>query len=100
MRQSKDPNWSALLYLFRNHYKLQSYLTAEYFKEGYINQEALLKKSKAWSRSEKFILKLAIHLYSGFVKIDLNEMDCLDDNNKRLVFKALKIRFNGLGWEE
>lgn len=93
--KNQDPYWSSLLFLFCNHSKLKSYLTDEYINldEGFINQEKLLKKSKPWSRSEQFILKLAMHLYAGIVKIDLNEIDCLDDNNKKLVFKALQIRF-------
>ncbi|MEN0661100.1 hypothetical protein NST11_17355 [Caldifermentibacillus hisashii] len=95
MDRSKDPNWSALLYLFSNHDKLQTCLTSEFvdLEEGIVHQKALLKKSKVWSRSEQFMLKLALYLYSGNGKMDLNDMDYLDEKNKNLVLNAMKIRF-------
>ncbi|MCM3797721.1 hypothetical protein M4A92_03485 [Caldibacillus thermoamylovorans] len=100
MDRSKDPNWSALLYLFSNHDKLQTCLTSEFvdLEEGIVHQKALLKKSKVWSRSEQFMLKLALYLYSGNGKLDLNDMDYLDDKNKHLVMEmeAMKIRFKAM----
>lgn len=95
MYQSKDPNWGALLYLFSNHDKLQTCLTSEFvdLEEGIVHQKALLKKAKVWSRSEQFMLRLALHLYSGNGKLDLNDMDYLDEKNRNLALNALKIRF-------
>ena len=92
---SHNSNWSTVLHLFNEHDKLQRYLTSNYFdlEEQFVDQKALLKVSKPWSRSEKFVLKLALHLYGGTVKIDLNDIDYLDANNKKLVFEAFCIRF-------
>jgi hypothetical protein len=93
--QSRDPYWAAVLFLFTNHSKLQMYLTDEYINisEGAIRQDKLMKVSKKWSRSEKFILRFALHLYSGHAKLDLNEIDYLDNKNKCLVIEAMKLRF-------
>lgn len=89
------PEWASILYLFKNHSKLQNYLTDDYFDldNGFIHVKQLLAISKSWSRSERFMLQLAIHLFNGEVKVDLNDIDYLDLNNKRLVIKALKMRF-------
>jgi hypothetical protein len=93
--QNHDPYWAAVLFLFTNHSKLQNYLTDDYINiyEGIIEEEKLKKLSKPWSRSEKFVLQLALHLYSGRGKLDLNDIDYLDDENKRLVIEAMKLRF-------
>lgn len=90
-----DPSWAAVLYLFQHHSKLQNYLTDDYFdlENGFIQIKQLLKLSRPWAKSEQFKLYLAIHLFNGEVKIDLNDIDYLDLNNKRLVMEALKIRF-------
>jgi hypothetical protein len=95
MYQSKDSNWGDLLYLFSNHDKLQTCLTSEFvdLEEGIVHQKALLKKSKVWSRSEQFMLRLALYLYSGNGKMDLNDMDYLDEKNRNLALNAMKIRF-------
>jgi len=42
------------------------------------------------------MLQLAIHLFNGEVKVDLNDIDYLDINNKQFVMKALKVRFKGM----
>jgi hypothetical protein len=93
--RNRDPYWAAVLFLFTNHSKLQNYLTDDYINiyEGIIEEEKLKKLSKPWSRSEKFVLQLALHLYSGRGKLDLNDIDYLDDENKRLVIEAMKLRF-------
>lgn len=93
-----NSEWATVLYLFQNHSKLQNYLKYENFDldNGLINVKHLLKLSKPWSKSEKFMLYLAIHLFNGEVNVDLNDMDYLDSNNKKLVRKALEIRFKGL----
>lgn len=92
---TSNSSWNVVVYLFKEHDKLQGYFTNAYFNidEQIVDQKALLKLSKPWSRSEQFILKLALHLYNGSVKIDLNDIDCLDANNKKIVKEALLIRF-------
>lgn len=93
-----DAEWASVLYLFQEHSKLQNYLTDEFFdlNNGFIHVKQLLKVSKPWSRSEQFMLSLAIHLFNGEVKADLNDIDYLDLTNKQLVIEALKIRFKGM----
>ena len=93
-----DPYLGSLLYIFSNHSKLQNYLTDEYINlnEHVLEVEKLKKASKQWSSSEKFILKLAFHLYGIPNKLDLNDIDYLDQQNKRLVMEAIKIRFKGI----
>lgn len=93
-----NPYLDALLYIFTNHSKLEKYLTAEYIDVE--SQTLYIKKlkqvSKLWSLSEKFMLNLALHLYGIQGKIDLNMIDYLDQNNKRIAMSALKIRFKGM----
>lgn len=93
-----DRAWNALLYLFQKHSKLQNYLKVDYFdfNNGFCNVKQLLNLSKSWSTSEQFMLKFAIHLFNGSIKVDLNNIDYLDLNNKRLVNEAIKIRFKGI----
>jgi hypothetical protein len=95
-----DPYLDTLIFLFSNHSKLQRYLTDDYINiyEGIIEEEKLKKLSKSWSQSEKFILQLALHLYSGRGKLDLNDIDYLDAKNKHLVMEmeAMKIRFKAM----
>lgn len=93
-----DSYLDTLIFLFSNHSKLQRYLTDDYINihEGIIEEEKLKKLSKSWSQSEKFILQLALHLYSGRGKLDLNDIDYLDAKNKHLVMEAMKIRFKGM----
>ncbi|TXL68097.1 hypothetical protein FHP05_00105 [Cerasibacillus terrae] len=96
--KNAGPEWASIIYLFKNHSKLQNYLTNYYFDldNGLILVKELLKKSKPWSRSEQFMLKLAIHLFNSEAKVDLNDIDYLDINNKQLVMEAFKIRFKGM----
>jgi hypothetical protein len=95
---SINPYMDTVTFLFSNHSKLQSYLTEEFINiyEGIIEEDKLRSIAKSWSRSEKFVLNLALHLYSGQGKIDLNDIDYLNLENKRLVMEALKIRFRGI----
>lgn len=90
-----DTAWATILYLFKNHSKLQNYLTDSYFdlNDGFIDTKQLLKLSGHWSKSEQFMLRFAIHLFNGEVNVDLNDIDYLDLNNKSLVIEALKMRF-------
>ncbi|TRM13164.1 hypothetical protein FH966_02510 [Lentibacillus cibarius] len=90
-----SPKWAAVIYLFSNHSKLQSYFTDKYIDldNQVIEVKELLKLSQPWSRSEQFMLRLALHLYCGHAKIDLNEADSLDQQNLELVMDALCLRF-------
>ncbi|MEL3958163.1 hypothetical protein NST17_13295 [Caldifermentibacillus hisashii] len=90
-----DKAWASVLYLFEHHSKLQNYLTDSYFDldNGFINTDQLLKLSSPWSKSEKFMLRFAIHLFNGETSVNLNDIDYLDSNNKKLVMETLKIRF-------
>lgn len=94
---SITPYMETVTLLFSNHSKLQTYMTEDYIKiyEGINEKDKLRKISKPWSRSEKFVLNLALHLYSGHGKLDLNDIDYLDSKNKRLVLQAINIRFKG-----
>ncbi|TMN21869.1 hypothetical protein [Lentibacillus cibarius] len=91
----QDPYLNSFLYIFTNHSKLQNYLTDEYidFDNRFIDVKRLMEISKPWSRSEQFMLRLALHLYCGHAKIDLNEADSLDQQNLELVMNALCLRF-------
>ncbi|MGP3787188.1 hypothetical protein [Paenibacillus sp. 1A_MP2] len=92
----RDKYWRSLLYLFVNNYTLQFYLNENYFdlEGGVIKVTALKKVSKPWSQSEKFMLHLALHLFSqSMAKVNLSDMEYLDSKNKALVHEALKIRF-------
>lgn len=93
-----SPQWAVVIYIFSNHSKLQRYLTDEYidFDNQVIDVKKLLKLSKPWSRSERFFVKLVLHLYNGEVRVDLNDIDYLDSNNRELVKNTLKLRFKGL----
>lgn len=90
-----DRYWKPVLHLFSNHYKLQSCFNTKYFdmEEGLIKVAALKRLAAPWSQSEKFMLNLAIHLYTNDGKLDLSNMDYLDDYNKKLVMEAITYRF-------
>lgn len=87
--------WGSMLYLFLEHDKLSLCLNSMYFdlQSETVNVAALKKVSVPWSRSEKFILKLALHCFNNLYEVDLGDMDHLDDNNKRLAFEALRKRY-------
>ncbi|SER92935.1 hypothetical protein SAMN04487944_11313 [Gracilibacillus ureilyticus] len=92
-----DKYMKAFLHIFTNHSKLKNYLTEEYvdLHDSFIDVERLQRDSKTWSRSEKFLLELALHVYTNNKNIDINEIDILDHKNKMIVRKAFEIRF---GW--
>ncbi|MNK84428.1 hypothetical protein D3C87_1042760 [compost metagenome] len=88
--------WRGTLHLFVKHCKLQRYLTTKYFdfEEETIDVAALKRLARPWSQSERFILHLALHLFNeNLAKVNLSDMDCLDDLNKQLVLVALRLRF-------
>ncbi|MDF2790485.1 MAG: hypothetical protein K0S80_3586 [Neobacillus sp.] len=92
---SKDRYWKGVIHLFKNHYKLQGCFTTKYFdlEAGTIKIAALKRLAGPWSQSEKFILSLALHLFNEKNKVNLSDMDCLDDNNKKLAMEAITLRF-------
>jgi len=92
---ASDRYWKGGVHLFGNHYKLQGYFTTKYFdlESGLIKTTSLKRVSGPWSQSEKFMLNLALHLYNERNKVNLSEMDYLDDYNKKLALEAIKLRF-------
>jgi hypothetical protein len=94
---STDRYWGSLIHIFKNHPKLQGYLTTKYFDLDAmdINIKALKAVSRPWSSSEKFMLNLALHLFNENNKLPggLGDFDCLDSNNRKIAFEAIKIRF-------
>lgn len=91
----QDRRWRGTLHLFLNHPKLQMVFTTRYFNldAGLIKITALKKVAAPWSESEKFALKLALHLYDESNKFNLSDMDYLDDNNRRIAMEAIRMRF-------
>ncbi|MEK3722265.1 hypothetical protein [Paenibacillus sp. FSL H8-0034] len=91
----KDRYWSGTLHLFINSPKLQRCLTTQYFdlNSGTIEAYALKNLAKPWAESERFMLDLALHMYSEKNKVNLSNMDYLDSSNKALVYEALRLRF-------
>jgi hypothetical protein len=92
---ARDPYWKGVIHLFKNSGKLNSLFTTKYFdlENGYIEVAALKRASSKWSQSEKFMLNLALHLYTNDGKLDLSNMDYLDDYNKKLAMEAITLRF-------
>ncbi|MFC5647651.1 hypothetical protein ACFPYJ_00620 [Paenibacillus solisilvae] len=90
-----DRYWRSTLYLFMNHSKLQHFLTPKYFdfEEGSIEVTALKRIAKPWSKSERFMLDLAFHLYNEQHIVNLSDMDYLDDRNRALAMDAIRLRF-------
>lgn len=90
-----DRYWKPVLYLFIEHDKLNLYFTDEYFdfEECTIKIQKLKNKSKVWSKSERFMLNLALHLYNESNKVNLSDMDYLDENNLELAMAAIRMRF-------
>ncbi|MGE6260907.1 hypothetical protein ACQKCU_24025 [Heyndrickxia sporothermodurans] len=91
----QDRYWKPILHLFRNNAKLKSVFTTKYFDlEDEVIKVASLKRTIApWSQSEKFLVNLALHLYNENNKVNLSDMDYLDDYNKKLVMEAITLRF-------
>lgn len=81
----RDKYWGSLSHLFLNHSKLQNCLSDKYFdmREERIKIQSLQRESQVWSSSEKFMLKLALHLFDDKNKVNLSDMDLLDDYNKK-----------------
>lgn len=81
--------------MFSNHYKLQTVLTSQYFnlEDQTIRVPELKKATKGWSKSEKFMMDLALHLYDSSNKVDLSGMDYLDKSNTQLALEAITMRY-------
>ncbi|MEC0092475.1 hypothetical protein [Paenibacillus macquariensis] len=92
----QDRYWRGTLHLFSKQSKLQQHFTTKYFDvaECTIDSTGLKRISKSWSPSERFMLALALHMYNDFNKVNMSDMDLLDDQNKNLVFEALRLRFS------
>lgn len=88
-------HWRSMIYLFQDHPKLQRYFTTKYFdlNAERVKVQALKKEAKPWSDSERFMLNLALHLFNGSNKVDLSQMDYLDQNNTRMALKAIELRY-------
>jgi hypothetical protein len=92
---ARDRYWKGVIHLFSNNGKLKQVFTTKYFdlEVGLIKISSLKKVSAAWSQSEKFLLNLALHLYNESNKVNLSDMDYLDDYNKKLAMEAIALRF-------
>ncbi len=92
----KDRYWSGALHIFANHSKLKLYINQFIdFEELSLDVDGFERISRSWSPADKFMLRLALHLFNGQSAIDLSLMDRLDSNNKKLAFKAIQLRFAG-----
>jgi hypothetical protein len=91
----RDRYWASLIHLFQNHYCLKSAFTTKYFdlETETIKTQVLKKNSSVWSHSEKIMLSLALHLFNERNKFNLSDLDYLDDNNRKLAYEAIRIRF-------
>lgn len=92
---SQDRYWGALIYLFKNHPKLNTCFNTRFFdmSDETIKIQSLRRHAAPWSSSEKVMLNLALHLFNERNKFILSDLDSLDSNNKKLAFEAMKIRF-------
>lgn len=91
----QDRHWRSALHIFMNQPKLQKFCNTHIDTEELsIREEDLQKISTGWSRSEKFMLSLALHLFRDQNQINLSDMDYLDKRNKAIAIEAIKMRFN------
>lgn len=92
---ANDRYWKGVIHLFQNNEKLKSVFTTKYFdlESGLIKISTLKKVAGPWSQSEKFMLNLALHLYNERNKVNLSDLDYLDDYNRKLAMEAITLRF-------
>jgi len=90
-----DRYWKPVIHLFTKNAKLKSMFTTKYFdlEAGTIKITSLKKATGPWSPSEKFMLNLALHLYNERNKVNLSDMDYLDEYNRKLAMEAITLRF-------
>jgi hypothetical protein len=92
----QDRYWRGTLHIFSNNPKLQRYVASHIdFETRTINTSGLIRASRPWSRSEKFMLRLALHLFNEEYSCNLSDMDYLDPNNREIALKAIRLRFMG-----
>lgn len=92
----RDRYWAPLLLLFTKHPKLQRYAQYIDLEELTVDAYTLMQIAKPWSTSERFMLYLALHLFSEINaqnELNISDMDRLDTKNRELAFKALQLRF-------
>ncbi|MEK4141124.1 hypothetical protein NST48_09230 [Paenibacillus sp. FSL M7-0547] len=90
-----DRYWRGLLHIFTNHNKLKQLLSNPAlidFEELTVHVDELIKASKSWSPSEKYMLTVALHLFNGINSIDIDPADRLDDKNTAILREALLLR--------
>ncbi|MEK3987433.1 hypothetical protein MHB77_29310 [Paenibacillus sp. FSL K6-3166] len=91
----QDRYWRGLLHIFMNHNKLKQLLSKPEFvdfEELTVHVDELIKASKSWSPSERFMLTCALHLFNGINTIDIPQADRLDDKNTEILREALLLR--------
>jgi hypothetical protein len=91
----RDRYWKPVIYLFSKNQKLKRFFTTEYFdlKVRAIATAKIKRQSAPWSQSERFMLSLALHLFNGKHKVDLADMDYLDEENSAMALEAIKLRY-------
>lgn len=92
-----DRYWAPTIFLFSNHYKLQSTFNTRYFDldDMIIDIPKLKKLAAPWSHSEKIMLSLALHLFNEKHKFNLSDLDYIGAENLDLALKAIRMRFRG-----
>lgn len=92
----QDRYWRGTLYIFIANAKLQQFISSYIdFETRSIDAAGLLRISKPWGRSEKFMLRLALHLFNENYSFNLSDMDYLDQKNMEIALKAIRLRFAG-----
>lgn len=89
-----DKNWRGMLYILTNSDNLTRAVSPHIdLEECSVDFPAIKRISKPWSNAEKFLLNLAMHLFSEQYKVNLSDMDLLDTYNKEIALKAIRLRF-------
>ena len=90
-----DRYWRGTIFIFSQSETLkrvvQPYVDLE---ERSIDFEGLKRISLPWSNADKFMLNLALHLFSEQYEVNLSDMDYLDSKNKAIALKAIRLRFS------
>lgn len=90
---SLNKHWRSMLHLFHHHDKLQDYINFVDIERYIVNVSRLKAISKPWSKSEKFMLALALHFFDPRNKIDLYDIEYLDRDNRQLAIEAIRLRY-------
>ncbi|MEK4052682.1 hypothetical protein MHB84_03440 [Paenibacillus sp. FSL F4-0087] len=89
-----DRNWRGMIYIFSHNQNLKR--AVEPFvdlDERSIDFDGLRRISLPWSKAEKFMLNLALHIFSERNEVTLSDMDYLDSTNKAIALRAIQLRF-------